>query len=179
MPLTVPVLDDRSFDQLLQDATARIPSFTPEWTNYGLDSDPGATIVQLFAFLTDTLLYRVNRYPQTNRLKFLQLLGTGLRPAASATGLVAISNDRGPIAPLPLEASIHVGAGNVDFVTTTPLDVLPVDAQVYYKRKIDSNAEGRGCARRQEAGGDGGEKARTGCRPEGRSGARGAGGRRG
>lgn len=139
MPLTVPVLDDRNFDQLLQDATARIPSFTPEWTNYGLDSDPGVTIVQLFAFLTDTLLYRVNRYPQTNRLKFLQLLGTGLRPAASATGLVTISNDRGPIAPLPLEAGIHVGAGNIDFVTTTPLDVLPVEAQVYYKRKIDSN----------------------------------------
>ena len=82
MPLTVPVLDDRNFEQLLADATARIPSFTPEWTNYGLDSDPGITLIQLFAYLTDALLYRVNRYPETNRLKFLQLLGTPLRPRA-------------------------------------------------------------------------------------------------
>jgi len=139
MPLTVPVLDDRNFDQLLADATARIPSFTPEWNNFGLDSDPGITLIQLFAFLTDALLYRVNRYPDTNRLKFLQLLGTPLRPAAAATGIVAISNDRGPIEPLPLEQGIQVGAGNVDFVTTAPVDVLPLQAQVYYKRKIDAS----------------------------------------
>jgi hypothetical protein len=139
MPLTVPVLDDRNFDQLLADATARIPSFTPEWTNFGLDSDPGVTLIQVFAFLTDTLLYRANRYPETNRLKFLQLLGTTLRPAAPATGIVSISNDRGPIAPLPLEQGIQVGAGNVDFLTTGPIDVLPLEAQVYYKRKIDAS----------------------------------------
>jgi hypothetical protein len=138
MPLTVPVLDDRNFDQLLADATARIPSFTPEWNNFGLDSDPGITLIQLFAFLTDALLYRANRYPETNRLKFLQLLGTKLRPAASASGIVAISNDRGPIEALPLEQGIQVGAGNVDFVTTAAVDVLPLEAQVYYKKRIDA-----------------------------------------
>jgi hypothetical protein len=139
MPLTVPVLDDRNFEQLLTDATARIPSFTPEWNNYGIDADPGITLIQLFAFLTDALLYRVNRYPNTNRLKFLQLLGTPLRPAASANGIIAISNDRGALVALPLEKGIQVGAGNIDFVTGGPVNVLPLEAQIYYKSKIDAN----------------------------------------
>ena len=138
MPLTVPVLDDRNFDQLLADATARIPSFTPEWNNYGLDSDPGITLVQVFAFLADALLYRVNRYPRTNRLKFLQLLGQPLRPAASASGIIAISNDRGALVPLLLEQGVQVGAGTVDFATANPMNVLPIEAQIYYKRQIDA-----------------------------------------
>ena len=139
MPLTIPVLDNRDFSQLRADAIARIPSFTPEWTNYALEADPGLTLIELFAFLTDALLYRVNRYPRTNRLKFLQLLGTPLRPAASASGIIAISNDRGALAPLPLEQGIQVSAGTVDFATSSPVNVLPIEAQIYYKRQIASS----------------------------------------
>jgi hypothetical protein len=138
MPLAIPNLDDRQFEQILADATARIPSFTPEWTNYGLDSDPGITLIQLFSFLTESLLYRANRYPETNRLKFLQLLGTPLRPAAAASGIIAISNDRGPLQPLPLEQGVQIAAGNVSFVTASPVNVLPLQAQIYYKSKIAS-----------------------------------------
>jgi hypothetical protein len=69
----------------------------------------------------------------------LQLLGTPLRPAASASGIVAVSNDRGALVALPLEQGIQVGAGNVDFVTGGPMNVLPVEAQIYYKRTIDAN----------------------------------------
>jgi hypothetical protein len=136
MPLTVPVLDDRTFEQLFAEAKRRIPSFTPEWNNFGNDSDPGITIVQVFAFLADALLYRSNRYPDTNRLKFLQLLGVPLRPPAAASGIITISNDRGPLTALPLEQGVTVSAGSVDFVTGAPLTVLPVGAVVYYKRKI-------------------------------------------
>jgi hypothetical protein len=136
MPLTVPVLDDRTFEQLLAEAKRRIPSFTPEWTNFGLDSDPGITLVQVFAFLTDALLYRANRYPETNHLKFLQLLGIPLRPAAAAQGMVTIHNVSGPVAPLLLEPGIQLGAGNVDFATQDPLTVLPIEPAVFYKRQI-------------------------------------------
>ena len=78
MPLTLPVLDDRNYEQLLNEAKQRIPVHTPEWTNFNVESDPGITMVQLFAFLTDSLLYRANRIPERNRLKFLQLLGITL-----------------------------------------------------------------------------------------------------
>ncbi|MGH2457766.1 MAG: putative baseplate assembly protein [Chloroflexota bacterium] len=136
MPLQLPVLDDRNFEQLLEEARRRIPSFTPEWTNFGGDSDPGITIIQLFAVLTENLLYRANRIPERNRLKFLQLLGIPIQPAAPADGLIVIQSGRGPLQALPLNAGVVVSAGSVDFLTRDPVNVLPLEAQVYYKQTI-------------------------------------------
>lgn len=73
MPLQLPNLDDRRYSDLVAEALARIPTFSPEWTNYN-PSDPGITLVELFAYLTDMLLYRVNRVSDDNRRKFLKLL---------------------------------------------------------------------------------------------------------
>lgn len=137
MPLQLPVLDDRNYEQLLDDAKRRIPSHTPEWTNFDVESDPGITLVQLFAFLTDNLLYRANRIPERNRLKFLQLLGIPLQPAAAAEGLVAIRNERGPLQALTLQPGVVVMAGNVRFLTRSGLTVLPVEGQVFYKKPVD------------------------------------------
>jgi hypothetical protein len=136
MPLQLPVLDNRNFEQLLTEAKRRIPVYTPEWTNFEVDSDPGITIVQLFAFLTENLLYRADRIPERNRLKFLQLLGIPLQQAAPAQGLIRVRNERGPVEPLPLEAGIVVSAGQVNYITLDPVNVLPVEAAAYYKRKI-------------------------------------------
>jgi hypothetical protein len=136
MPITLPVLDDRTYEQILEEALRRVPVYTPEWTSYRVESDPGVTIVQLFAFLTESLLYRANRIPELNRLKFLQLLNVPLRPASAADGLVSIQNERGPIHPLLLEQGVVVTAGNVPFITRDPLNVLPVQVQVFYKRPI-------------------------------------------
>ena len=139
MPLQLPVLDNRNFEQLLTEAKRRIPVYTPEWTNFEIDSDPGITIVQLFAFLTENLLYRADRIPERNRLKFLQLLGIPLQQAAPAQGLIRVRNERGPVEPLPLEAGIVVSAGQVNYITLDPVNVLPVEAAAYYKRKISSD----------------------------------------
>ena len=103
-----------------------MPVHTPEWTNLN-ENDPGITLLELFAFLTDNLLYRSNRIPEANRLKFLSLLGIGLQPASPGVGLVTVSNDRGPLPPLAVEAGTEVRAGQVRFVTDTSLAVLPVD----------------------------------------------------
>ena len=132
MTIPIPVLDDRSFDQLVAEAKARIPVHTPEWTNLN-DSDPGITIVELFAFLTENLLYRSNRIPEANRIKFLTMLGISLQPASPGHGLVAFSNDRGPLQPLGLAAGTEVRAGQVPFVVEDGLAVLPVTAAAYYK----------------------------------------------
>ena len=133
MTIPIPVLDDRSFDQLVAEAKARIPVHTPEWTNLN-DSDPGITIVELFAFLTENLLYRSNRIPEANRIKFLTMLGVSLQPASPGSGLVTFSNDRGPLQPpLALPAGTALQAGQVPFISTIGLDVLPVTAAPYYK----------------------------------------------
>ncbi len=139
MPLQVPILDDLNFERLLEEAKRRIPSFTPEWTNYGVESDPGITLVQLFAFLTDALAYRANRIPERDRLKFLQLLGIPLRPATPASGLVTIANQRAPLQPLPLNAGLVLSAGKLDFQTLDGLNVLPLEARAYYKQPIDDS----------------------------------------
>src|SRR5215218_9247056 len=105
MPLTIPTLDNRNYQELLDEALARIPVHNPEWTNFNR-SDPGVTLVELFAFLTENLLYRSNLIPERNRLKFLSLLGVPLQPASSARGLVQFSNERGPLQTLTLNADL-------------------------------------------------------------------------
>lgn len=138
MPIPEPLIDDRRYDEILSEALARIPVHTPEWTNF-TESDPGVTIVQLFAFMTESLLYRANRVPERNRLRFLNLLGEGLRPATPARGVVTFDAGR-EAAPLALGAGTEVFAGQVPFRTRDGLDVLPVEGRVYYKARLDEAA---------------------------------------
>src|SRR5215471_18902897 len=98
MTIQVPALDDRSFTQLVKEVRARVGVHTPEWTNLN-ESDPGITLVELFAFLTENLLYRSNRIPEANRLKFLSMLGIALQPPTPGVGLVTIDNTKGPLQP--------------------------------------------------------------------------------
>lgn len=83
MPINAPELDDRRYDDLVAQARSLIPRYLPEWTNHN-DSDPGIAMLQLFAWFTDLLVYRVNQVPDRNYVKFLQLLGIQARPAAPA-----------------------------------------------------------------------------------------------
>ena len=107
---------------------------TPEWTNFN-QSDPGVTLVQLFAFLTESLLYRANQIPERNRAKFLQLLGVPLAAAAAAHGLVGDrQRARRAAARRRCSADLEVRAGAVPFRTELGLDVLPVEARVFFKR---------------------------------------------
>ena len=137
MPLTIPTIDDRKYQDLLDEALARIPVHNPEWTNFN-KSDPGVTLIEVFAFLAENILYRSNQIPERNRLKFLSLVGVPLRPASSARGLVTFANERGPLQTFTLNAGLEVRAGQVPFRTEMGLDVLPIEAQVYYKRRLEN-----------------------------------------
>ncbi|MBL9126161.1 MAG: hypothetical protein JNL97_00870, partial [Verrucomicrobiales bacterium] len=142
MPLSLPHLDDRRYQDLVEELLARVPVHTPEWTNLS-QADPGVTLVQLFAYLTETLFYRANQIPERNRLKFLQLLGLPLMPGSAAKGLVAFRNERGPDRTLTLDAGTELSAGTVPFRTRRTLDVLPVDGYVCFKRGVAArDAEG-------------------------------------
>ena len=117
MPLTLPNLDDRRYQDLRDEALSRIPVYTPEWTNFN-KSDPGVTLVELFAFLTENLLYRCNQIPDRNRKKFLSLLNVPLQPATSAQGLITIWNVKGPMQTVTLSPGVDVRSGQVPFQTT-------------------------------------------------------------
>jgi hypothetical protein len=73
MPLQLPNLDDRTYDDLVQEAISLIPAYAPEWTNYN-SSDPGITLIELFAYLSEILIYRLNRVTNANRQAFLNLM---------------------------------------------------------------------------------------------------------
>jgi predicted phage baseplate assembly protein len=84
MPLPEPVLDDLRFQRdLVDEARRRIIRYCPEWTEYNL-SDPGITLIELFAWMTEMIVYRLNRVPEKNYIKFMELLGIQLQPAHSA-----------------------------------------------------------------------------------------------
>ena len=79
-----PNLDDLRFQQDLVDvARRRIKDYCPEWTDYNL-SDPGITLIELFAWMTENLIYRLNRVPEKNYLKFLEMMKVNPRPPSSA-----------------------------------------------------------------------------------------------
>jgi predicted phage baseplate assembly protein len=83
MALPTPDLDDRRFQQLVDDAKRMVMARCPTWTDHNV-SDPGVTLIETFAYMTDVLLYRLNRVPDRLYLKFLELIGLQLFPATSA-----------------------------------------------------------------------------------------------
>ena len=92
MALPSPILDDRSYQQLRDELVRRIPIYAPEWTDHN-PSDPGITLVELFAFLGENLLFRFNQIPDSTKLEFLRLLQIPLRPATPARALLAFTSD--------------------------------------------------------------------------------------
>jgi predicted phage baseplate assembly protein len=134
MPIRPPALDDRSFDDLVADLVRRIPAHTPEWTN-PRDGDPGRTLIDLFAWLGDTILYRANLIPERQRLAFLRLLGQGVQPAQPATGMIQVAiDDPAAVTPttLPLRTTIDKPA---PFETQTEVMVHAVEGRCYIKRR--------------------------------------------
>lgn len=83
MAIPVPNLDDRRFQDLVDDAKRMVQARCPEWTDHNV-SDPGVTLIETFAYMVDQLLYRLNRVPDRNFIAFLELIGVNLFPPAAA-----------------------------------------------------------------------------------------------
>lgn len=84
MSLPIPNLDDKTFDELFEEARSLIPRYAPAWTDHNF-SDPGITFIDLFAWLAEMQMYRLNRINDQHKLKFLKLLGTTPDAATPAT----------------------------------------------------------------------------------------------
>ena len=138
MPIRPPALDDRSFDDLVADLVRRIPAHTPEWTN-PRDGDPGRTLIDLFAWLGDTILYRANLIPERQRLAFLRLLGVGMRPAIPALGLIALSIDD-PAVVTPVTLPMYTAIDKpVPFETLSDIVIQAVEGRGYIKRRTTTD----------------------------------------
>src|ERR1700722_6877442 len=131
MPIVSPQLDDLTYDRIVADLMARIPVYSPEWTDYN-DSDPGITLIQLFAYLTEIVGYRLNQVPQKSQVNLLQLLGVTLSPASPATTQLALLlTDPTSLTAYTLTkgASVKASAGSPPpaFATDQDLLVVPIE----------------------------------------------------
>jgi hypothetical protein len=134
MSIRPPRLDDRAYEDLVSELVARIPAHTPEWTN-PRPGDPGRTLIELFSWLGDALLYRANLIPERQRLAFLRLLGMPLQPARPARGMVTLAlRENEPVAAYQVRPVATVN-GPVLFEVRDEFTVMPVTAAAYYKRK--------------------------------------------
>lgn len=134
MSLPEPNIDDRDYEEILDEALSRIPVHNPEWTNFN-ESDPGVTILQVVSFVVESMLYRANRVPERNRIKFLKLLGVERQPATVAEGLVQFACPRGPAETQLVESDEEVRAGSVPFRSQNAVTVLPLEGRLYYKEE--------------------------------------------
>jgi predicted phage baseplate assembly protein len=130
MALPAPNLDDRRFQDLVDDAKRMVMRKCPEWTDHNV-SDPGVTLIETFAFMTDQLLYRLNRVPDRLYVKFLELIGLRLLPPTPAAAPVTFWLSAPAVAPLTVPASTSVAtlrselAEPVVFSTVEDLAVIP------------------------------------------------------
>lgn len=81
--LPSPHLDDRRFQDLVDEAKRFIQRRCPEWTDHNV-SDPGVALIEAFAQMVDQLSYRINRVPEKIHFEFLELLGVRLAPPQAA-----------------------------------------------------------------------------------------------
>jgi hypothetical protein len=126
-----PSLDDRDFEQLRADAIAFVRNRGSSWTDLS-DGDPGLVLIEAFAYLTDMLLYRVNRVPGKARREFLALLGTrAAAPGAAFTTLrfSRSADETGQPVTIPVGTRIRTADGSegepVVFVTDEPATLEP------------------------------------------------------
>jgi predicted phage baseplate assembly protein len=132
MPLAshFPRIDDRTESDILGEALARIPRYTPEWTDYNA-GDPGVALLELFAWMSEMLIFRLGRVPELNYLKFLELVGIELQPARPASTIIVfpvLAGFAGPFVTVPSRTQISAAqsgeAGPILFETERPLTAL-------------------------------------------------------
>ena len=128
--LPAPNLDDRTFQSLVDDARRLVHQKCPDWSDHNI-SDPGITLIETFAMMVDQLIYRLNRVPDRNYIKFLELLGLELRPPGAAQGEVTFWLSAPQSQPISVRAETEVSTDRTDveepiiFSTTEALDIIP------------------------------------------------------
>ena len=154
MPLPSPKLDDRTFQALLTEAQRLIQQKGGNWTELS-PSDPGVVLLELFAFLTEVMIYRLNRVPEKAYIEFLNLLGIKLQsPAAASVELIFYrSQPTNETIDIPRGSRVTIGrtSGGQEppiFMTAHPAQIkageVEVAVRAYHCEQIDGEVVGKG-----------------------------------
>jgi predicted phage baseplate assembly protein len=146
--LPVPNLDDRRFQDLVDDAKRLVQRRCPEWTDHNV-SDPGVTLIEAFATMVDQLLYRLNRVPEAHYLRFLDLIGVRLHPPTAARCDVTfwLAAPREEAVTVPADTEIATPRTETEepvvFSTLSDLVIPPCDLEHVFTAAADSEPVGR------------------------------------
>jgi predicted phage baseplate assembly protein len=131
MPLPAPDLDDRRFQDFVDDAKRLVRRRVPAWSDHNVH-DPGITLIEAVATIADQLAYRLNQVPERHHRKFLDLLGITLRPPAAARAELTfrLSAPRPDVVTVPAGHRVGTprvpGEEPVGFATLNALRIVPV-----------------------------------------------------
>ena len=129
-------LDDRTFQELVSEARLRVGQACPEWTEHNV-SDPGITLIELFAWMTEMVIYRLNRIPDKVHVALLGLVGLQMEPPSAAETLLRFRLASPPEEPVTLPARLEVGTPrtpsepSVVFQTTAEVAVPVIEPVAY------------------------------------------------
>jgi len=118
--IPVPQLDDRSWEDLVKEATAFLKENTEAWTDFS-PGDPGVVLVELFAHLTELMIYRLNRVPEKAYAEYLRLIGLSVRPPAAAAVKLQFQSDKPATAPIQIPRGVRVSVNRVSGGTEPPV----------------------------------------------------------
>lgn len=146
MALPAPNLDDRRFQDLVDDAKRMVMRRCPEWTDHNV-SDPGVTLIETFAFMTDQLLFRLNQVPDRLYVKFLELIGLRLIPATPAQVDVTFWLSAPAITSVGISAGTNVATPRTEvdesivFSTGVDLQIVPCALHCVATQPVDDDAQ--------------------------------------
>jgi len=124
MPLPPPNLDDRRWLDITQEAIPLIPVYAPQWTDFNI-SDPGITLMEMFSWLTESMVYQLNHVPNRFIWRFLYFIGYPKRgPIPACTVLAFEPLPPGP--PFEVPAGTQFSANTTLFATTRAIDLAQV-----------------------------------------------------
>jgi Baseplate J-like protein len=125
MPIPLPNLDDIRWADLVEEGRSSIPVHSPEWTNFNA-SDPGITLMELFAFIAEMDIYQLNRISHRSKRKFLQLAGLHPTPPMPSRVVLrfALASGEQPM-PVPAGNEYEFGTAKLPFRTLDALTVMP------------------------------------------------------
>lgn len=119
-------LDDRRWADLTADGLAFIPVNAPEWTDFN-PSDPGITLIELFAWLAEMNIYRLNRITDEETRKYLALVGLHPKPPQPARTVVSFAlTGKAKYLTVPQHLEFFADSPSGDTVTVQALHKITV-----------------------------------------------------
>jgi len=125
MSLPIPDLDDRRFQDLVDEAKRMIPQLTPEWTNHNV-ADPGVALIELFAWMSEQVIFRLNQVPERLYVQFLDMMGIAPFPASAARVPLTFLLSGVPSEPVvvPQGTEVATADGSIIFATLDELRII-------------------------------------------------------